>query len=67
VNGRTNPLIWGSGPLTQRLTAQQRVRYAYLRQKETERAAAALLLYPDWLKRDIWYLPVDTGCAFRFP
>ena len=43
VNGDTpNPLIWGSGPLT----AEQRVRYAYLRQMETERAAAALLLYP---------------------
>jgi hypothetical protein len=28
-------------------TAEQQERNAYLRQKETERAAAALLLYPD--------------------
>jgi hypothetical protein len=43
VNGDTpNPLIWGSGiPFT----AEQQARNAYLRQKETERAAA-LLLYP---------------------
>jgi hypothetical protein len=45
VNGDTpNPLIWGSGTP---FTAEQQERNAYLRQKETERAAAALLLYPD--------------------
>jgi hypothetical protein len=44
VNGGTlNPLIWGSGTFT----AEQQERNAYLRQKETERAAAAFLLYPD--------------------
>jgi hypothetical protein len=37
-------LIWGSGTP---FTAEQQARNAYLRQKETERAAAAHLLYPD--------------------
>ena len=45
VNGDTpNPLIWGSGTP---FTAEQQESNAYLRQKETERAAAVLLLYPD--------------------
>jgi hypothetical protein len=39
-----NPLIWGSGTP---FTAEQQERNAYLGQKETERAAAVLLLYPD--------------------
>ena len=38
-----NPLIWGSGTFI----AEQQERNAYLRQKETERAAAVLLLYPE--------------------